>query len=140
MGKYSSFWFRVRKKNVSSFVKAGCFHKLRNKAKERLKNSAVDLLSVVKVKRTRLYRGRVIVGGTWQHYLDDPLYRDPGHYKGREFRTRFRVPFDIFQRIVSICRTTSSFEDEEKLWYDKKDLDCCGQKTWPLEILVLGKN
>ena len=92
MGKYSSFWFRIRRKNVSSGVKAGSYHKLKKKAQERLESSVVGLLPTRKVKRTRLYRGRVNVGCTWQQYLDDPLYKNPVHYKGRNLSDFCELP------------------------------------------------
>lgn len=39
---------------------------------------------------------------------------------------------------MEICRSASSFEDPNELWFNKSEYDCCGQKTWPLEVLVLG--
>ena len=52
-----------------------------------------------------------------------PISRD-----GRLFRRRFRVPYPIFQQIVSLTR--------EKMWY--KETDGIGRPSAPLELKILG--
>ena len=93
------------------------------------------------MRRSREYRGRsthLFSQSTWGKYVSDILYRNPSHWKGKQFRTRFRVPYSTYERIVEICRTAASFENPDELWFKKNEYDCCGQKTWPLEVLVLG--
>lgn len=75
---------------------------------------------------------------TWSRILIDPSYRDPIHYNGKTFRRRFRVPFVIFEKILSLCESAKSFEDETKLLFAKAEIDCCGQETVPISLLILG--
>ena len=142
MGRFDSWSFRNRSKSILD----GCKRSIYGAVKARLKEKFIGVLAFghltpSKVRRVRDFRGRsahLFAESTWGKYLSDALYKNPSHWKGKLFRTRFRVPYSTFERIVQICRTACSFEDPSKLWFNKSEFDCCGQKTWPLEVLVLG--
>ena len=73
-------------------------------------DEAENLKPVVKTRKKR-GNGRWD-NCTWSDILSDLTYRDPSHYNGKTFRRRFRVPYSIFEKIVSICEETKSFEDD----------------------------
>lgn len=74
---------------------------------------------------------------TWSKVLVDETHRNPSHYNGKSFRRRFRVPYEIFVKICDLCRTAKDPEDARLPWFNKAVVDCCGQPTVPLELLVL---
>jgi hypothetical protein len=65
-----------------------------------------------------------------QLYLN-PHARDPTHARGKEFRRWFRVPFPIFEEILTLCRATN----DKTFCYDHYDI--CGEPTIPLELKVM---
>jgi len=74
---------------------------------------------------------------TWAKVLEDPTHRNPSHYNGKSFRRRFRVPYEIFVKICDLCRSAKDPVDARLPWFNKAVIDCCGQASVPLELLVL---
>ena len=66
----------------------------------------------------------------WGRMLVHPRTQDPTDRKGGVlFRTRFRVPFPLYERLVERTRGNS--------WFSEKN-DAAGQKCAPLELKILG--
>ena len=66
----------------------------------------------------------------WGRMLVHPRTRDPTDRKGGVlFRTRFRVPFPLYERLVEMTRANG--------WFSEKN-DAAGQKCAPLELKILG--
>jgi len=68
---------------------------------------------------------------SWLQLIRHPHVSDPTKTQGREFRRKFRVPFPVFEDIVSKCKET----DEPAFNYSEKD--AVGQRSVPLELKVL---
>ena len=69
---------------------------------------------------------------TWGKMLQDPTIRNPHSRAAKLFRRRFRVPFPVYQWIVSECRRRNLFPS------DFKKVDITGRPTIPFELKVLG--
>jgi Plant transposon protein len=66
----------------------------------------------------------------WALMLLDPRIKDPTTFEGKSFRRDFRVPFPIYEKLMSIC-------NEEK-WFDIGKYDCVGRETSRLDLKLLG--
>jgi hypothetical protein len=70
----------------------------------------------------------------WRRYLATAMHKtnasNPSHPKGKEFRSEFGVPFEIFASFVSMT--------VEKGWYDPLRIDAIGRKCSDINLLILG--
>lgn len=57
-------------------------------------------------------------------------YRDHNSADGKAFRRRYRLPGEIFDRIVSICKA--------RRWFDIAETDASNRATAPIELKILG--
>jgi len=55
---------------------------------------------------------------------------NPDHPKGKEFRSLFGVPFDVFELLVNLTL--------EKGWYNPERRDAGGRKCHDIRLLILG--
>jgi hypothetical protein len=46
---------------------------------------------------------------TWGEWILDPAVNDPSSFEGKQFRLKFRVPFPLFEHIVSLCNDCNLF-------------------------------
>ena len=85
----------------------------------------------IKIFRVRKSEDRPMYQySTWGRMLVNPRTRDPSDRKGGVlFRTRFRVPFPLFERLVQLTR--------ENRWFSENP-DASGRKGAPLELKILG--
>ena len=67
----------------------------------------------------------------WMRWVGDPAVADPSTRQGKRFRRLFRVPFPIFEYILSSCKESG----DELFCYAVKD--CCGVYSIPLEVKIL---
>jgi hypothetical protein len=66
----------------------------------------------------------------WGRMLLTDAVRDAGARKGgKRFRRRFRVPFPIFEQLVTMVRSQNWFAE---------NADCIGRSAAPLELKILG--
>ena len=66
----------------------------------------------------------------WGRVLVHPRTQDPSDRKGGMlFRTRFRIPFPLYERLVEMTRANG--------WFSERN-DAAGQKCAPLELKILG--
>lgn len=106
---------------------------------ENIMNFLDEAENSVPVVKTRKKRGNGRWDNCiWSDILSNLTYRDPSHYNGKTFRRRFRVPYSIFEKIVSMCEEARSFEDDGIDWFSRSGKDCCNQSTIPLSLLILG--
>ena len=86
--------------------------------------------SFEKKRRTYYGRGNWKESTWWRSYFsDNNTHHDPNTRAGKLFRRRFRVPLPLFVEIVAICKASDKFS--------KKERDCCGNETVPIELMVL---
>lgn len=96
------------------------------------KRHACTLLESVKVKKPRLtYPRGDYLNSAWWLFLQKDTIKNPFHRDGKLFRTRFRVPYDVFMYIVNLCKV----EMKEDLNTESKDIF---GRYIPIELKVLG--
>ena len=66
----------------------------------------------------------------WAQMLAAGLCRDPSCVEGILFRTRFRLPYPLFENILGMI--------EDEGWFTVSPVDCCGQETSRLDLKLLG--
>jgi hypothetical protein len=69
---------------------------------------------------------------TWGRMLKDPNLEDPNSRVAKLFRRRFRIPYPVFQFIVSQCKAKNLFSA------DFQEEDITGRRTPPFELKLLG--
>ena len=69
---------------------------------------------------------------TWGRMLKDPNLEDPNSRVAKLFRRRFRIPYSVFEFIVSQCKAKNLFSA------DFQDEDITGRRTPPFELKLLG--
>ena len=69
---------------------------------------------------------------TWGRMLQDHRISDPSSKQGKLFRRRFRLPYFVFQYIVSQCKSKGLFPES------MKQNDIAGRPTIPFELKLLG--
>ena len=52
---------------------------------------------------------RALWDTSWGRMLEDPRLRDPHSYKSRQFRRRFRMPYNLFVHVVNRCKEDEVF-------------------------------
>lgn len=67
----------------------------------------------------------------WLKMIRDPNVNIPSHRRGKEFRRKFRVPFPVFQQIVTMCIET---EDAE---FNRREKMATGEWAIPIELKIL---
>ena len=105
--------------------------KARLEAEEEIFEEINAKKKAVPVFRTRKWEGRPPYElSCWGRMLVHPRTRDPTDRKGGVlFRTRFRVPFPLYGRLVEMTRSNG--------WFSERP-DAVGQRCAPLELKILG--
>jgi hypothetical protein len=67
----------------------------------------------------------------WLRALRNERVNDPKTREGKEFRRKFRVPFPVFEKIVTMCRETDEPE------FNVSDRLIGGKPSIPLELKIL---
>ena len=97
--------------------------------------------SVRKVKRTDYSRGpqrkkstNPWNGNSWLQLIGAEEVRDPNSRKAKEFRENFAVPFDVFEKMVTMCKNLDDPEARKLFRYRK--FDAAKRPSIPLELKV----
>ena len=69
----------------------------------------------------------------WWKFLQIDTIKDPYHRDGKLFRDRFRVPYDVYCRIIHLIKA-----EHPLMFKAGKPKDIAGRLTCPLELKVLG--
>ena len=113
-----------------------CVKWMERRRQQRLKRAAIinENRRNLGGKRTRTqYERNDPKDSPFWKYMTKETYRDPTHRDGKLFRRRFRMPFDMFLKIVNLVR--------EKQWFPEKQslrMQLERQEAIPLEIKLLG--
>ena len=113
-----------------------CVKWMERRRQQRLKRAAIinENRRNLGGKRTRTqYERKDPKDSPFWKYMTKETYRDPTHRDGKLFRRRFRMPFDMFLKIVNLVR--------EKQWFPEKQslrMQLERQEAIPLEIKLLG--
>ena len=112
------------------------FQSIRRKKQRMMEEEGEEEEEEIRLKGPQSFRHRKWEGrppyemSCWGRMLVSPRTKDPVDRKGGIlFRTRFRVPFLLFERIVEMTRANEWFSE---------GYDCAGQKSAPLELKILG--
>lgn len=85
-------------------------------------------------KRQRKHYSRMDYrNSVWWHFINKPTVKDPSHRDGKLFRLRFRVPFNVFDKLLFLCR-----EGPLKDHFLQRDTDVAGRAAVPIELKLLG--
>ena len=90
-------------------------------------NTSSNVMNGTRKRRRRLEPNYQI--SPWWIMLSNPDIRDPLTPAGKKFRLRFRVPFVLFQELLSIALS---------LGFKAKPVNASGIEGIPLELQVLG--
>ena len=71
----------------------------------------------------------------WLQLISSPDICDPLSRKAKEFRTKFNVPFEIFNNVLGLCKSLDGPEERELPHY--KVCDAAGRTSVPLELKIL---
>ena len=85
------------------------------------------------IKPRRVYDRLDYTQSTWWKFLQRPTIKDSSRRDGKLFRSRFRVPFDVFSKLQTLC-TTGCLAKHFKM----KLTDSSGRPSIPLELKLLG--
>ena len=66
----------------------------------------------------------------WWKLIHNPQVHDPNHRMGKQFRRRFRVPFEIFQKLLQTAR--------DRKWFPEPTNPNRDQCYVQLELKMLG--
>jgi hypothetical protein len=99
---------------------------LRSEIKERIQEGRIQ----TRLFMPRKYEGKIDYDfSCWGRMLVNDRMKDPGDRKGGKlFRRRFRVPWPLFEQLVTITR--------ESGWFSEKP-NCTGIRGAPLELKIL---
>ena len=75
---------------------------------------------------------------TWGKMLLDPKIQIVSTREGRLFRRRFRIPFPLFRRLVTMCRERDLFPFKGRVLESGEMVDRAGRPVIPLELKILG--
>ena len=75
---------------------------------------------------------------TWGKMLLDPKIRLVSTREGRLFRRRFRIPYALFRRIVTMCHDRDLFPFKGKILDGGERVDRANRPVIPLELKILG--
>ena len=67
----------------------------------------------------------------WLRAIRDERVRDPATREGKEFRRKFRVPFPVFEKIISMCRETNDPN------FNYSEILVTNEPSIPLELKVM---
>ena len=56
-----------------------------------------------KARRTS-YPRQDYKNSVWWHFINKPTIQDPNHRDGKLFRTRFRVPYEVYKQLLYLCQ------------------------------------
>ena len=85
-----------------------------------------------KARRTS-YPRQDYKNSVWWHFINKPTIQDPDHRDGKLFRTRFRVPYEVYKQLLHLCRDGPLAKH-----ILQEGVDSSGRPAVPLELKLLG--